>query len=419
MYLEKRRQRWYACHDIPTDARPILNGAKRFVKSLGTDDRGIAKERAAGLEAEWRKAVREARNALQAARNASDPAEKAALVWQEHWRGAADAADRKAVIDHVAEEALQLDPAGGALAQRFYDIATGKRVRFDQHLDEHAATLRNEAKSVAMKRATIKVFAAAHPFVADATRKRVQEWVNGLATSGKAVATIRRSLSELRGYWRYLQAVEVASADAFPFDRLAVPRPSSRGNGDGERQPFTAKDVVRLLQAARKKDDGELADLIALGMWTGARIEELSALKTDAVDLQRGYFAVADAKTQAGVRQVPIHPQLKSTLARLVKGSRDGFVLSGLAPNKYGDRSNAIGKRFGRLKKAEGFGEAHVFHSIRHTVATMLENAGVNEFTAAAILGHDRPGMTFGLYSGGPSLSVKRRAIRKLRYPAA
>ena len=35
-------------------------------------------------------------------------------------------------------------------------------------------------------------------------------------------------------------------------------------------------------------------------------------------------------------------------MARLVDQSEDGYVLSGITANKYGDRSNGIGKRFGK-----------------------------------------------------------------------
>jgi integrase len=98
------------------------------------------------------------------------------------------------------------------------------------------------------------------------------------------------------------------------------------------------------------------------------------------------------------------------------QASKDGYVLSASVPNKYKDRGSAIGKRFGRLKTLMGFGEAHVFHSIRKTVATMLENAGVVENVAADIIGHDKPTMTYGLYSGGNSLKVKQAAIEELRY---
>jgi len=46
----------------------------------------------------------------------------------------------------------------------------------------------------------------------------------------------------------------------------------------------------------------------------------------------------------------------------------------------------------------------------------MLENAGVVENVAADIIGHDKPTMTYGLYSGGNSWAVKRATIEKFGY---
>ena len=91
-------------------------------------------------------------------------------------------------------------------------------------------------------------------------------------------------------------------------------------------------------------------------------------------------------------------------------------LLSGLSRNRYGDRPDAIGKRFGRFKTAMGYGRQYVFHSIRKTVATMLEEADVPENVSADILGHDKPTMTYGLYSGGVSLDRKREALEQLKY---
>lgn len=178
--------------------------------------------------------------------------------------------------------------------------------------------------------------------------------------------------------------------------------------------PFKPAEVVKLLADAVKSGDGELADLIRLGMWTGARIEELCALKIEKV--KRDHFSVEDAKTAAGWRDVPIHPKLAPTMKRLIGKRKEGYVLANLKANKYGDRSNAIGKRFGRLKKAKGFGDQFVFHSIRKTVVTQLEEAGVPESTVADIIGHEHKTLTFGLYSGGVSLDVKREALAKLAY---
>ena len=64
-----------------------------------------------------------------------------------------------------------------------------------------------------------------------------------------------------------------------------------------------------------------------------------------------------------------------------------------------------------------GFSERHVFHSIRRTVTTQLENAGVPENITADIVGHEKPTITYGLYSGGASIEIMAEAIEKLRYP--
>ena len=63
-----------------------------------------------------------------------------------------------------------------------------------------------------------------------------------------------------------------------------------------------------------------------------------------------------------------------------------------------------------------GFDNRYVFHSIRKTVTTLLEQAGVPEGVAADIVGHEKQTMTYGVYSGGSSLAQKVNAIKLLDY---
>ena len=85
-------------------------------------------------------------------------------------------------------------------------------------------------------------------------------------------------------------------------------------------------------------------------MWTGARIEELCALPVSKV--YDDHFEIEDAKSAAGWRTVPIHSKLAATVARLREASTDGFLLSGLEPNKFGDRSAAMSKRFASTRSS-------------------------------------------------------------------
>jgi len=430
MYLEKRRKRWYAIHEIPEDVRKALGCGKQFFKSLETEDKTMAKRRAALLEVRWLHEIETARKG-----GTLDHVERDALYWR---KVLADTPEdqREVVIGLIADEAQdrveavldregivdERDPRAAELtvydeAGRFFGIATGKIVRLTEHLDEWIATLDNEAKTKDMKRSTIQRFAEKFPYVTDVRGKEVQRWVNALATEEeKKAKTIRRILSEIRGYWAYLVSIEVVQSDHQPFTQLRLPKANGSKVGSESWVPFTSADVVRLLQAAEARKDDTLADLIRIAMWTGGRIESLCALKVNEVG--DGFFDILHDKSEAGRRTVPIHSKLRPTMDRLLKNAKvDGYVLPGLTENKYGDRSDAIGKRFGRLKTTLGFTEQHVFHSIRKTVATLLENAGVPENVAADIIGHDKPTMTYGLYSGGASLEVKRHALEKIDYP--
>ena len=227
--------------------------------------------------------------------------------------------------------------------------------------------------------------------------------------------TVQRILSALRGYWRHLQTEGVAGEDHEPFDRLDVARRSKGTKPKIVRKPFEPSDVLKLLDEATRRGDNELADVIRIGMWTGCRIEELCALKVDQV--KEDHFRVENAKTKAGRRDVPIHKELAPTMARLIDQSEDsGYILPGLTMDRYGARSIGVSNRFGRLKRDMGFGPAHVFHSLRKTVVTLLENAGVPENVTADIVGHEKGTITYGLYSGGASLAVKAAALAKLSY---
>jgi integrase len=181
--------------------------------------------------------------------------------------------------------------------------------------------------------------------------------------------------------------------------------------------PFSAQEVSQLWQAAleKRKPDQELADFIAFGAYTGCRIEELAQLKVSDLT-ENSSFRVTDSKTAAGIREVPIHPALSKLVERLTADSTDGFLLQGSDEGSFGKRSDAMGKRFGKLKTKLGFGPQHVFHSIRKTVVSQLEQAGVGENTTADIVGHDKPRITYGLYSAGASLKQKAEALTLVAY---
>ena len=430
MYIERRFRVWFALHTVPPRLRKAL-GKARFAASLKTEDRPTAERRAAVLKAQWLSEMAKARtgNGDHVTRDAEFWRIKNAPEEQRELMVAMLADEAQARVEQAAaREGIrdEKDPRYEALpvlAQevRFVQIATGQLVPFAAHVDEWIASLRGEKKSARLKRGEALAFAEEFQFAQDVERKAVQRWINNLPAKGIKVSTIRRKLSDLRSYWSYLVSIQVVPENNLPLEKLALPKNNGRATAATVRSAFEASDVVKLLAAAEAQRDPQLADLIRLGMWTGARIGELCSLRVEDVKDGGSYFVVASSKTQAGVRQVPVHSQLKPTIDRRAKEARgrtgDPYLIGDQPVDQFGDRSRAIGKRFGRLKTNAGFGPELVFHSIRKTVATLLENAGVAEGVAADILGHEKHTITYGLYSGGSSMQVKRGAIEKVRYP--
>ncbi|MEJ6517174.1 MAG: tyrosine-type recombinase/integrase [Pseudomonadales bacterium] len=183
-----------------------------------------------------------------------------------------------------------------------------------------------------------------------------------------------------------------------------MPRTKKKAAGKA-RKDWRPEDLVGVYRAAK---DADLRLLIRIAAYTGARREELCSPTTV---FDQDTISIADSKTSAGIRTVPVHDAIKPLINDWVAARKN------LKPNKFGDMSDAIGKRFGRLKTELGYDKSLVFHSIRATVATLLENADVPEGVSADLVGHEKPNMTYGLYSGGASLDVKREAINLLKYP--
>jgi integrase len=137
------------------------------------------------------------------------------------------------------------------------------------------------------------------------------------------------------------------------------------------------------------------------------RLSEIGELSTESIFIEDGVncFRVRpDAKTEASSnRLIPIAPALALCV------DLKNFDLRGT--------SNAVGKRFGRLKRQllnDGSTRQKCFHSIRKFVLTELERGGIPEGIAADLVGHEKPNITYNVYSGGSSIEQLSRAVKVL-----
>jgi site-specific recombinase XerD len=134
-----------------------------------------------------------------------------------------------------------------------------------------------------------------------------------------------------------------------------------------------------------------LRDLFLFAALSGLRLSEILNLKWSAVDFEKRQFTVSNSETfttkTGKERTVPMHEEVYKVLSlRRGNGTEDGLVFC----KRGGFRleRNYVSKTFkGYVRDAELSEKLH-FHSLRHSCASWLVDAGVSLYVVQNILGH-------------------------------
>jgi integrase len=406
-YILLQRKCWYARLGIPVDLRPHFNGKRELKETLKTSDQRVAELKAMKLVGGWK-------IQFDALRGSVSATQALAAEFLPHPDGKVNPdtgmSDKDYAVDAQAEALVD------SQKKAFYEVALGRATPTLLYLEKFLEQWEVEQKTKDMAKTAIKRVADSFKTLEMISVPLIYQMIDA-DTNGKA--TKEKNYGFVRQYFKYLKRMQAIPQDKpNPFEDLDFKEQKKNANSSNKRIAFKAAEVKKLIKAATDKGDTQLRNLIQLAAFTGARIEELCSLKVaDVIKVDRvNCLNITDAKTEAGNREVPIHPSIADLVKELIKKSGDGYLFSGLTFNKYRQRSNAIGKRFGHMKTTQGFGKGHVFHCFRNTVATQLENAGVPEGVAADIVGHEKKTITYGLYSGGTSAKIKLDAVKKIKY---
>lgn len=209
--------------------------------------------------------------------------------------------------------------------------------------------------------------------VSDVRRDTCHRYCEGRQRSA---GTTRRELGVLQA------AINYAFKDGKLTRSVAVELPKSPPPRD---RWLTRQETARLLQASRTEQARLYMPLfILLGVYTGRRKEAILSLRWAQVDFEAGlidFETPGRERTKKRRGKVPIPTKLLPHLRRARRrGSDLGYVL------------HINGKRIGNIKK--GFAAAcrraglqNVSpHTLRHTAATRLMQAGVPHWQAAGFL---------------------------------
>lgn len=220
----------------------------------------------------------------------------------------------------------------------------------------------------------------------------------------------RVSVGTVRHYLNYLSAAfNRAVHDEFlnrnPFSRMELAKMSisvnpELGQDKTERQPFTPEEINLLCTSIA----APWRDMVLISYLTGGqRLGDIACLKWDSIDFERGLVAFTTGKTKKRIN-APMTSQLKERLQQLHSQRIDaGYVFPDMA-SRYQCSRGGLSVEFTSILKALGIVTSDdknkkgkrrgvavkSFHSIRHTVVTMLRaSQDISADLSRAIVGHD------------------------------
>lgn len=263
-----------------------------------------------------------------------------------------------------------------------------------------------------------------HPEWARSPDARVLPWSDlcaryGDQPKGLSASTMNRHMRALQSLWQWAKKRGHCAGDN-PFADLSTKL--KIGENVHSYRAWENDELAQLFDPLPGRHD--LLEVIIVGMFTGMRLDEIASLtwgriKTEGVgDEAISYFDINDAKTVAGIRQVPVHPALAWLLGRS-RGSVQDRVWPKLNPEGVAKKPGADASReFSRFKIGRGFTDRlKTFHSFRKNVTRIMERAGVPENEWAQVFGHER-GFTYSVYNpDGITLQRKREIISLISYP--
>jgi integrase/recombinase XerD len=260
---------------------------------------------------------------------------------------------------------------------------------FRDYLALEAGSSPNTVESYGRDLARLVSFAASRGVAGPVglTEKHIREFVYQLKDLGLAPSSIRRQISAVRTYFRFLIAEGHVTRD--PSDRIELPK-------TWRRLPDVLTQVeVEALLAAPAVDEA-LAwrdrSLLEVAYGTGARVSEMVGLGLGDVWYDEALIRVFGKGSKE--RLVPIGRRALGAVALYVRETRSGLDRGAAAGrlflNARGTPLSRVGA-WGIIKRCAvraGIEKRVTPHTLRHTFATHLLEGGADLRAVQEMLGH-------------------------------
>lgn len=152
-------------------------------------------------------------------------------------------------------------------------------------------------------------------------------------------------------------------------------------------EPFTREEIQTLWSNLHIAN----IDIVLILLYTGMRVNELLEMPVKNVHFDKRYMFVEKSKTNAGIRNVPIHKKIAPLIeARLNKSNSFLFLNDRGSKMKYSNfYTHHYQKNILPLLQKE-----HTIHDTRHTFISQCDRQELNLVTVQRIVGHGNKNIT-------------------------
>ena len=227
-----------------------------------------------------------------------------------------------------------------------------------------------------------------------------QRIMDDMRKSGLSYSSLKKVRSLISLLSQYASKIEFTNKNYAPLLSIGKNRQVR------PHKPFSRQKINRLWQHVGEPR----VDTVLILLYTGMRVGEMLTLQKSDVNIRQHYIRITNSKTAAGIRVIPIHSRIMPLVVCRMDSPGTALITDASGrPYDY-SRYCIAWRAVMQLINATG----HTTHDCRHTVATLLDNAGANETAKRRILGHAGGDVTERVYTH-KNLRQLRKCIELLK----
>lgn len=250
--------------------------------------------------------------------------------------------------------------------------------------------------------------------IVDITEMQIKAFLRSMTKYSDSV--IKKTYQQLTAAFKV--AVEKDVVERNPMDASDIRRPKSSKKPKDVRG-LTQEEQARFLEALRDfkipRNRNEYKLQLLIELYSGMRMGEINALKPENIDFENGLIHVRStvsrgleyrvfikegAKTDAGIRDIPINKALEPVLQEAMERKRRNLLGLVFYDHLKNDliTTSQVNCFFHRICKKAGI-SVRGQHALRHTFATRCIEADVPPVVLKKWLGHKDIHMTLDIYA--------------------